>query len=189
MTPNSLLLAETYLASGPQYYAEAEECLQKSFDMLIEDIGDAHNQLRWFYSMAELMILTGRYSEAKEYLDLSLELCQTFLSKHNDQVYTSLNEKLEFGVLMKEYMEKIYRLYYKLDIVLKDKNAELQHFILATAWKDGVSNDQAWKKVAMIQGNYDMEISRKQISILEKDNEVKNLTLKKTRIYLGGLVY
>ncbi len=72
-------------------------------------------------------------------------------------------------------------------LVLKDKNAELQHFKLATAWRDSVNNEQAWKKVAMIQADYEMEISKSQISILEKENEVQNLTLKKSKIYIYGL--
>jgi signal transduction histidine kinase/DNA-binding response OmpR family regulator/predicted GH43/DUF377 family glycosyl hydrolase len=187
VTPLSLFLAETYLESGSEYYAEAEECLQVSYNQLIMGMGDATNQMRWLYMMSELLISTGRYDEAKEYLDLSLELCQTFLSKHDVQVYGSLNEKLELGVLLKEYMEKIYRLYCKLDVVFKDKNAELQHFKLATAWKDSVSNEQAWKKVAMIQGNHEMEISRNKISLLEKENEVQILTLRRSRVYLYGL--
>ncbi len=186
-TNNSILLAETYLAAGPVYNSEAKGYLQESFGLLKHGMGDAHNQLRWLFGMAELLISTGRYKEAKKYLDLSLELGRTFLSKHDDQIYVSLNEKLEFGVLLKEYMEKIYRLYYQLDIISGDLAAELQHFKLATAWKDSISNDQAWKKVAMIQANYEMEISRNQISILEKEYEVQNLTVKKSRIYLFGL--
>jgi len=184
---NSLLLAEIYLAAGPEYYSEANAYLQESFTLLKQDIGDSDLQLNWLYKMAELKISTGRYIEGKEYLDLTLSLCKTFLLKHNDQVYESLNEKLEFGILLREYMEKIYRLYYKLDISLKDKSAELKHFMLATAWKDSVSNEQAWKKVAMIQADHEMEINKSQISILEKENEVQNLTLKKSKIYLYGL--
>ena len=184
---SSLLLAETYMASGSEYYAEAEKYLQVSYDLLTRGMGASRNQLRCLYMMSELQISTGRYNEAKENLDLSLELCQTFLSKHDDQVYESLDEKLAFGILLNEYMEKIYRLYCKLDIVFKDKNAELQHFKLATAWRDSVSNEQAWKKVAMIQGNHEMETSSNKISLLEKENEVQILTLKKSRIYLSGL--
>jgi len=187
MTANSLLLAEIYLGGGPDYNAEAEEYLQESLNLLQRDILDPQNQLRWSCGMAELKISTGRFNEAKEYLDLSLEMCSTFLSKYDHQIYWSLNEKLEFGVSLKEYMEKIYRLYYQLDIVLKDKKAELQHFKLAAAWSDSVSNEQAWKKVAMIQANYEMEISKSQISTLEKENEVQNLTLRKSKMYLFGL--
>jgi signal transduction histidine kinase/DNA-binding response OmpR family regulator/predicted GH43/DUF377 family glycosyl hydrolase len=184
MTANKLLMAETYLAAGQEYYPAAEECLQKSLELLKQGISDAGNQLRWFYRMAELQISTGRYNEAKQNLDLSLEFCQTFMSKYSDRAYMSLNEKLEFGILLKEYMAKIYSMYRKLDIINKDKEAELQHYMLASDWKDSVSNDQAWKKVAIIEGNHEMEISRTQISLLEKENEFKNIRLKKSRIYL-----
>ncbi len=184
---NYLLMAETYLSSGLEYCTEAEECLQQSFDLLLFSFGNGQDQLRWCYMMAELNMATQQYDKAKEYLDLSLEMCQTFLSKHDHQHYVSLNNKLEFGILLKEYMEKIYQLYHNLDIVLHDKDGALHHFMLATAWSDSVSNDQAWKKVAMIQGQFETEKTQNQITLLEKDNELKNLTLKKSRIYLFGL--
>jgi signal transduction histidine kinase/CheY-like chemotaxis protein len=184
---NYLLMAETYLTSGPEYFTEAEECLQQCFDLLLYSIGNGQDQLRWCFRMAELYMATKQYDNAKEYLDLSLKMCLTFLSKHDQQQYVSLNNKLEFGILLKEYMEKIYHQYHNLDIILQDKDAALDHFMLATAWSDSVSNDHAWKKVAMIQGQFETEKTQNQISLLEKDNEVKNLTLKKSRIYLFGL--
>ena len=184
---NWLLMAETYLAYGPEYCTEAEECLQQSFDLLLISIVKGQDQLRWCYRMAELNMATQQYDKAKEYLDLSLDICQTFLSKHDHQHYVSLNNKLEFGILLKEYMEKIYRMYFNLDIIMQDNDEALHHFMLATAWSDSVSNDHAWKKVAMIQGQFETEKTQNQITLLEKDNEVKNLTLKKSRIYLFGL--
>jgi len=187
VTSNNLLMAETYFASGSDYYPEAEECLHECFDLLKLGLGDTQNQLRWFYRSAELLISAARYFEAKEHLDLSLKLCQTLLLKHDELPYISLNDKLEFGVLLKEYMEKIYLLYYELDIVINDPEAKLQHLLLAIAWRDSVSNDQAWKKVAIIQGNHEMELNRNQIDLLEKENEFQNLRIKKSRIYLLGL--
>ena len=189
---NSLLMVESYLEWGPQYIKEAEENLQNSLEWLLLGLGESQDELRWCYRMAEFYIDEGRYNKANEYLRLSLQTCQTLLLKHDEKIYTSLNEKLELGVLLKEYMEKIYRLYYHLDIILKDKDAALQHFMLATDWRDSVSNDQAWKKVSMIQGDYETEISQNQITILEKDNEVKGLRIKQSRTYLlmmGGFVF
>ena len=184
---NYLLLAETYLTSGPEYCMEAEECLQQSLDLLLIGIWNWQDQLRWCYRMAELYMATQRYDKAREYIDLSLNMCQSFLSIHDHQHYVSVNKKLEFGILLKEYMEKIYQLYHNLDIALQDKDGALHHFMLATAWSDSVSNDHAWKKVAMIQGQFETEKTQNQITVLEKDNELKNLTLKKSRIYLFGL--
>jgi len=184
---NSILIAETYLASGNEYCKNAEEYLQQSINLLLYSIGDGQHQLRWCYRMAELKIKTRQYSKAKEYLDLSLKMCRTFLSKHDQQQYVSLNSKLEFGVLLKEYMEKIYTMYYKLDLALKEKDRALNHYMLASAWSDSVSNDQAWKKVSMIEAQYETEKAQDHIAVLEKDNELKNLTLKKSRIYLFGL--
>jgi len=133
---NYLLMAETYLTYGPKYYTEAEDCLQQSFDLLLFSIGKGQDQLRWCYRMAELNMATQHYDKAREYLDLSLKMCLTFLSKHDQQQYVSLNNKLEFGILLKEYMEKIYHQYHNLDIILQDKDAALGHFMLATAWSD-----------------------------------------------------
>ncbi len=184
---NYLKVAETYFASGPQYYSKAEEYFLKSYDILLASIGAGQDQLRLIGGMAELYLETGRHEKAKEYLDLSLEMCHTYISKHDHQMYVSLNNKLEYGIFLKAFMEKAYRLYYRLDIVLKDKDAALQHFQMATAWSDSVYSDRNWKKVAMIQAEHETEISKSQISVLEKDNELKNLTIHQSRVYLFAL--
>lgn len=184
---NLLLMTETYLSAGPEYNKDAEEYLRQTFILLLNSVGGGEHQLRWCYRMAELKIASEQYNDAKEYLDLAFRMCNTFLSKYEDQQYVSLNDKLEFGILLKEYKEKINVLYYKFYLALNDKDKALQHFILATAWNDSVANDRAWKKVSMIEGQYETEKVQSQITVLEKDNKVKNLTLKKSRIFLYGL--
>ena len=182
-----LKMAEACYASGPEHYSEAEENYLKSYHILIAAIGGGQDQLRLCKGLAELYYHTGRLDKAREYLDLSLEMCQTFLSKHNHQMYVSLNNKLEYDIFLKAFMEKIYRLYYRLDSTIQDKDAALQHYMLATAWRDSVSNDQNWKKVAMIQGQHETEISHNQITMLEKENEVQNLIIRQSRFYMFAM--
>jgi len=182
-----LKIAEAFYASGPEHYVEAEENYLKSYEHIIFILGGGQDQLRLFKGLAELYYHTGRLDESREYLDLSLEMCQTYLSKHNHQMYVSLNNKLEYGIFLKAFMEKIHRLYYSLDSTLQDKDAALQHFMLATAWKDSVYNDRDWKKVAMMQGQYETASAQNKITMLETENEVKDLRIQQSRTFLIGM--
>ncbi len=185
---NFLITAEAYFSAGPEYYDDAEKYFYKCFPRL----GDGkYHKVRLYLGAAELYFLTGRYDGSKEFLDVSLDECQRLLDRQDYTMFASLNEKLVVEVDLKLYMEKIYRLYYKLDTVLNDKELAFTHFIIASQWKDSIYSEQNRKKTAMMQGTYETESTQNQISLLEKDNEVKNLTIKQSRIYLfamGGFV-
>lgn len=177
-----LISAEACFAGGPQHYDEAEKLFLKARERITRQ-----NRVRMLYGMAELYFNTGRYDKAKEFLNVSFHECQTFLNKQNHQMFTYLNQKLEYEMFLKPYMEKIYWLYYRLDTVLHDKDLAFTHFKLATQWKDSMQNEQNRRQWAMMQGQYETEASQSKITLLEKDNEVKSLTLMRSRIYLAGL--
>jgi len=179
---NFLITAEAYSYAGPEYYDKAEEYYLKCANRL-----ERHNMIRMKYGRAELYFKTGRYKSTGEFLNISLHDCQNFLSKQDHQMFTYLNDKMEYEKFLKSYMEKIYHLYFQLDTTLNDDRSALKHHLLATQWGDSIYDDQSRNKMDMMQGKFDAEISKTKISILEKENEIKNLTLKKSRIYLFGL--
>ncbi len=182
---NFIITAEAYISAGPEYYDEAEKYYLKCY----EGYGSQkQNRVRMMYGMANLYFLKGRYDKSLQDLDICLQMCNRFLYRQNHNMFTYLNQKLEYDRYMKSYMEKIYWLYYKLDTALKNKEAAFKHFQLATQWKDSIYDQQNRRQWAMLQGLYEAESTQNQIAFLEKDNEVKNLSLKKSRIYLFGLV-
>jgi signal transduction histidine kinase/DNA-binding response OmpR family regulator len=181
---NYMITAEAYSAAGPDYYNLAEDYLVKSY-------GKAGNgrqmQVRLLYDFAHLYFKTGRYDECREDLQIALHMCRNYLTKQNHQMFTYLNEKMEYEMTLKPYMEKIYWLYYRLDSTLNDQASAFKYFKLATQWKDSIVNRQNKIQWAMMQGEYETEKAQNQISLLEKDNKVKSLTIKRSRIILIGL--
>nr|NQU91996.1 tetratricopeptide repeat protein [Bacteroidota bacterium] len=181
---NYLITNEAYLAAGPEYYDLAEE-------YLINAYGKAGNgrqlQVRLLYDFADLYFNTGRYDKCRKDLEVSLHMCRNYLTKQNHQMFSYLNEKMEYEMYLKPYMEKIYWLYYRLDSTLNDEASAFKYYKLATQWKDSIVNQQNKRQWAMLQGQYETEKAQNQISMLEKDNEVKSLTIKRSRLFLVGL--
>ena len=180
-----LQTAEAFYSFGPEYYQEAEEYFSKCYE--IYRFQGREERVRLCYGMAELYFNTGRYDKTREFLDVSHETCLRFLSKLNHHMYSSLNDKLENDIYLKSYLEKIHRLYYRLDTTLHDEGSALKHFLLATQWKDSIYNEQNRKQIAMLQGKYETETTQNHISMLEKENEVKDLRIQQSRIFMFGM--
>jgi tetratricopeptide (TPR) repeat protein/predicted GH43/DUF377 family glycosyl hydrolase len=179
-----LYTAEAYLSAGPEYYQEAEKYFNKCFPLMAND---KYHKVRLYLDAAELYFLTGRHNKSKESLDISLDECQRLLDRQDYTMFASLNEKLVVEIDLKRYMEKIYRLNYRIDTALHHKDSAFTHFILASQWKDSIYNEQNRRKTAMMQGTYETESTQNRMGMLQKANEVKDLQIKQTRIYLYGL--
>jgi len=182
---NLLLSGEAIYSFGPGYYKETEKYFDSCY--LYYRIDGRINRIRLLYDMADLYFRTGRYLKAKEYLDNAEEMSLHFLSKHEHQMYMTLTGKLEAEVFLKKYIEKIYHLHYCLDTTLHEEKSALKHLLLATQWRDSIYNEQNRKKISMMQGRYDTETTQNQISMLEKENEMKDLRIRQTRIIMFGM--
>jgi predicted GH43/DUF377 family glycosyl hydrolase len=182
---NYLFTGEAFLMGGPQYYSEAEKCYLQSYEVYKTDGGKFN--IRLCYRLAELYFLTDRLKKCKEYLDIAEHLCHRHLSYHEVQMYVSLNSKLSRGLYFRIYMEKIYQLYFRYDTAINNDAAAWKHLTLANQWKDSIYNQQNRRQWAMLQGQYETETANRKIDVLEKENEVKDLRIQQTRIYLFAL--
>ena len=84
-------------------------------------------------------------------------------------------------------MEKIYRLYFRLDTTLHDESSALQNYMLATQYADSVYNEKQAMQWGMMQGQYETENARSKIEVLESENEVKEVRIQQSRTLLYGL--
>jgi len=187
---NNLFKAEAYYSFGPEYFKEAENHFLKCYETYLFE--GREMRIRLLFGMAELYFDQEDYGRAKEYLNPALAMCENFLTKLNYEMYESIETKLEAEVYLKEYMEKIYHLFYRLDTALNNEPAAFSHFMLATQWKDSIYSEQNRRKIAMMQGKYATESSQNNISMLKKENEVKGLKLRQSTIFLfsmGGFLF
>jgi len=183
---NYLNIAESYYSFGPEYYREAEDYFFKCYEVFRFQGGVL--KIRLTYGMAELYLNTGRYDKIKELLDVSLDMCRSYLAKQYHQRNTYLNEKMEEEIYLKSWTEKVYRLYFRFDTTIHDDVAAWRHLALATQWKDSIYNQQNRRQWAMLQGQYETESAERQINVLEKENEVQDLRIQQSRTYLFALV-
>ncbi|MEZ5083835.1 MAG: histidine kinase dimerization/phospho-acceptor domain-containing protein, partial [Bacteroidales bacterium] len=182
---NYLKTAEAYYSFGPGYYQETEEYFLKCYDIF--KFEGRESKIMLIYGLAELYLNTGRYEKVKAQLELALELCQVYLARQNHQMFASIDKKMENEIYLKTYMEKTYRLYFRLDTTLKDDNSAWKHLTLAQQWNDSIYNQQNRRQWAMLQGQYETESTQRHIEILQKENEVQTLIIKQSRIYLFAL--
>jgi tetratricopeptide (TPR) repeat protein len=177
-----LLKAEAYHAAGPEYFEKTLAFYQKCHDF--SWLGSNQLMVRLLCGMADLYYNTEKYDSAFLRLDGAYYLCSNYLDKINHHFYGNLNEKMEDEIYLKSYMEKIYRLYYNLYTVLDNKDKAFEYYKKATQWSDSIFNQQNSRQWAMLQGQYETDRARGRISELEKDNEMKSMAVRQSRIYL-----
>jgi hypothetical protein len=178
---NLLQIGEAYYSFGPDYFPAAEQCFDSCYT-IYGSMG-RQNRIRLLYDRALLYFKTDRLNQALESLKDAYEMCSFFISEHDHQMYYTLVGKQENEVYLKTYMEKIYRLYYELEMALNNESYAFKYYRLATQWKDSIYNEQSRKKTAMIQGQF----TQNQIAMLEKENEVKDLRIQQSRFFLFGM--
>jgi hypothetical protein len=168
---------EVYSATGPDYYELALEHYHKSWPRMGE-------RPRLYYGIAALYYKMGDLENSRKNLDAALHYCISHLTKLDSRLYLFMNQKLENEFILKPFMEKIYRLYYKLDSAEQNHASALENYKLASLWQDSIYDKQNRRQWAMIQGQFNTELAQEKIIILEQDNALKNMTIKQTRIYM-----
>jgi len=122
---------------------------------------------------------------------MSLDMCRIYLKRHRQQMYITRDKKLKNEIALRTNLQDIYWLFYRLDTTTHNESSAFKNYIRATQWEDSIYNEQSKRQTAMLQGEYETESAQNQIAILVKDNEVKNIKLKQSTIYLfvmGGFV-
>jgi tetratricopeptide (TPR) repeat protein len=174
-------LAEAYRFAGPEYYAQAIPLIRQAVART------GLKQPLAMFRAAELLFLVGNYPGAMERLDAVTRRVRNYLERIDHNRFSELNEKMEFERVMQKTLEQCYFLYYRLDTALGNNDRALQHLVLATQWRDSIHNDQFRKQTAMMQGTFETESSQMRLGMLQKDNEVKDLRIRQSRILLFGM--
>ncbi|MFC2101967.1 tetratricopeptide repeat protein, partial [Bacteroidota bacterium] len=179
---NLLITAEAYYSAGPDHYKEAEKYFVKCYPRFHGGLG----KVRLFYGVAQLFFDTRDYNRSKHFLNISLNECKLNLERSTHKQFTSLNQKLRNEHELRLYMEKIYRLYYRLDTARYDKGA-FKYFILATQWKERIFDEQKRRQMALLQGSFENESALNHMNMLVKENEVMDLQVRQSQTFLFGM--
>lgn len=172
--------AETYVALGSEFTDKAEEYFLKSYYKHRNSL----ERIRIYFGLASIYLNAKKYNKSKEYLDMSLDMCRIYLKRHRQQMYITRDKKLQSEIALRTNLQNIYWLYYRFDTATHNETAAFRNYIRATQWEDSIYNEQSKQQTAMLQGEYETETAQTKIIMLEKENEVKNLTITQSRVYL-----
>lgn len=149
------------LGKGYHYkknYALAIEYYQKALK-----IEKDHNHL---FSVAEYYILIAnsykswrKYNKALEYYDMSLQI----------------SKKLNYKTYILENYISISETYK----TIKDYEQSLKYYTRYIALKDSIFSEESHKQLTELQAKYEIDKKEKEIQILSKDKEIKEIALKK----------
>ena len=98
--------------------------------------------LKTLYGLAELYLAEERYDKSYELLDVSMNELNLWLSRKKHQTYNYVEEKLEWETYLKQFLEEIYRLRYRLDTATNNKESALHNYILANQYRDSVYSEK-----------------------------------------------
>lgn len=157
--PRGISVGYTNLASVHERENDYERALElKKMGLEIDrQAGYAYGMLTSYRGIAECYLKKQRPGTALAYLDSASALCDsTWLPERMG------NEELRY---------RIYR-----DMGLYKE--ALEHYELATAFKDSIFNEKKRKNIAEILTRYETEKKEQQIELLDKNNELKTQRIR-----------
>ncbi|MDP4267376.1 MAG: tetratricopeptide repeat protein [Bacteroidota bacterium] len=148
-------------------YEKGLSCFQKSLN-ISSLINDKQGMINSLYNLGYLYIIMKEYSIAKDYLIKSLEMAKNIGDKD----------------MIKQNYESLSETYAGLNDY---KDAYMYHNKYSVL-KDSIFNVKSSRMIAEMQTKYETEKKEKEIEILVKDKNVKDLQLKKTRILIYAFI-
>jgi signal transduction histidine kinase len=175
-TQNKDGIATCYSSLGTLYYLQGNysESLKYELDFLrlMEELGNKGSIAIGLSSIGKTYIFLNDYSKAKEFLLYGLSLSNEIGSKAG--------------------IERAYMGLSTLDSVLGDYCQALEDYKLYTIYKDSLLNENNSKQIAQIRAQYESEQKDKEIELLNKENDIQQLQLKKQKqtknYFIAGLI-
>lgn len=198
-----------HLTKNPQ---KALEYYQKSLAIrrtLGDDIGIAQSQ----NNVGVVLQILKKYPEALESLHKSLEFYQRAGNKYEaantlnniGEVYIAQREyqraedvlrrglKLAREVDAKEIVRENYEFLSELYTQTEEYQRALSYYQESAKIRDEIFDDELGKQIASLQTKYESEKKQKEIELLRKENEIKQLELTRQKLHrnflAGGILF
>lgn len=207
-------LAELYEKKGSIYihkkeHEQARSMFDKSLQMRLE-LGNKDDIASAYYKIADFYLTnqTNLADTAATYFNRAIEYnnktkngllqanCITGLgrvafakSKFDDAAnYFKTSAHVCDSLKLKKELYENYQWLSKTYDGLKNPAQSLHYFKLYSAVKDSVYNETAARQLAEIETKYETEKKEKEIALLNKDNEIKSLALKKETVIRNSII-
>lgn len=207
-------LAELYEKKGSVYILKREfEQAQSMFDSSLQmrlQLGNKDDIASAYYTLANFYLTNQKKltDTAASYFNLAIDLnsktkngllhanCITGLgrvafakNKFKDAVdYFKTSVQVCDSLKLKKELYENYQWLSKTYDALKNSEQSLYYFKLYSSAKDSVYNETIARQITEIETKYETEKKEKAIELLNKDNEIKSLALKKEAVYRNSII-
>lgn len=194
------------------FYKKDDKKAQEYFQKAVDVLGNSINSSFAYNGLAKLSLKQGRFDEALRYnrmaydmaekLDGKLHMVRSLQGMANvyaekgdyPSAFTYFDRAEKLAVEMKSY-PNLKDLYMEMANAYEKTGNYKQAYVYQTRLdgvKDTLFNEITQKKLGTLQLEFDMEKKQSQINLLTKDNDLKELNLRKQRFaknaFLIGLV-
>ena len=162
-------IASAYLNLGvicdlEKNYKEAQEYNFKSLAIFLE-VDHSFGATTAYMNIADAYISTNELVKARQYQDSAAAIC----AREDDRLH----------------LRELYDGYAKLYRKKGDYKKAFEYYDLAVAIKDSLFNSEALQNSANLEARHIMLKSEKEVELLKKNEEIKNLQLTRSRTFLA----
>lgn len=181
------LSSDKNLTDGQRYLLESKKIVESSYPYN----GDMHLLPMIYNGLGQISFKFGKTNKAIQFLEKGLRIAKDSLMtfkmlNYDDPMIANVDRHY-----LKIAISEIYNTFYIIDTTLNNYKNALKHQSLMEQAQNDIYEEEITNLIILQEAESENEKTSNQINLLASENEIKDLKIKQTRIYLfalGGFV-